>query len=314
MNQRIIKIPELSLVVLVGASGAGKSSFAQKHFKPTEIISSDYCRGLVSDNENDLSCTKEAFDVLNYIASARLRLGKLTVIDATSVKPEDRRSLVKLARDHYVLPVAIVLDIPWQICHERNQSRSDRQFGKHVVMNHNSTLRRNMRSLRKSEGFTNVHILNGVEEVDAVQIERQVLWNNKKHEAGPFDIIGDIHGCFDETRILLKKLGYSVRKYKGHYTLKHPEGRKVIFVGDLVDRGPKTPDVIRLVKHAIEDQQAFCVVGNHDDKLKRALMGKKVKVAHGLQESLDQFDQETDEFRTEAKQFLNSLMQSLCIR
>ncbi len=306
--EKIIKVPELSLVILVGASGSGKSSFARKHFKQTEIISSDYCRGLVSDDENDLTCSKEAFEVLYYIAATRLRLGKLTVIDATSVKPEDRKRLVKLARDHYVLPVAIVLDMPWQLCYERNQQRPDRQFGKHVVMNHTKALRRGLRSLRKSEGFTNVHVLKNVEEIDAVRIERQILWNNKKHESGPFDIIGDIHGCFDETKALLKKLGYKVSKVKGRYSVKHPEGRKVIFAGDLVDRGPKTPDVIRLVKHAVEDEQAFCVVGNHDDKLKRALMGKKVKVAHGLQASLDQLEQETETFREEVKQFLASLI------
>lgn len=108
--ERTINIPELSLIMLVGASGSGKSSFARKHFKDTEILSSDYCRGLVSDDKNDQACTKEAFAVLNYIASTRLRLGKLTVIDATNVKPEDRKHLVKLARDNYVLPIAIVLD------------------------------------------------------------------------------------------------------------------------------------------------------------------------------------------------------------
>ena len=306
--ERTIKIPELSLVVLVGASGSGKSFFARKHFKDTEILSSDYCRGLVADDKNDQTCTKEAFAVLNYIASTRLRLGKLTVIDATNVKQEDRKHLVKLARDNYVLPVAIVLDIPWQLCHDRNKARSDRQFGKHVVMNHVSALRRGLRSLRKSEGFTKVHILKGVAEVNVVKIERQALWNNKKHERGPFDIIGDIHGCFDETQILLKKLGYEISKTRDRYSVKHPESRKIIFVGDLVDRGPRTPEVIRLAKHAIEDEQAFCVVGNHDDKLKRALMGKKVKISHGLQESLDQFEQESEEFRAEARNFLASLI------
>ncbi len=306
--EKTIKIPELSLVVLVGSSGSGKSSFARKHFKDTEIISSDYCRGLVSDDETDLSCTKEAFEVLHYIVSKRLQLGKLTIVDATSVKPEDRKSLVKLAREYYVLPVAIVLDMPWQLCHDRNKKRPDRQFGKHVVMNHTRSLRKGLRSLRKFEGFTNVNILKGVEEVDAVQVERQKLWNNKKHEEGPFDIIGDVHGCFDETKELLEKLEYDVTKVDGRYSVKHPDGRKIIFVGDLVDRGPKTPEVIRLVRDAVEDEQAFCVVGNHDEKLKRALLGKKVKVAHGLQESLDQLNEESEEFREEAKSFLDGLI------
>ena len=305
---RIIKLPELSLIVLVGASGSGKSSFARKHFKDTEVISSDYCRSLVSDDENDQASTKIAFEVLHQIASARLKLGKLTVIDATSVKPEDRKHLVKLARDHYVLPIAIVLDIPWQVCHERNQERPNRQFGKHVVMNHIRALHRNLKSLRKSEGFTNVHVLNSVDDIESVCIERQVLWNNKKAEHGPFDIIGDIHGCFDELQELITNLGYSVSVEDSHYRINHPEGRRLIFVGDLVDRGPLTPQVIRFVKDTIELGQSFCVLGNHDDKLKRALQGANVKIAHGLQESLDQMALEDYAFRNEASQFLGSLI------
>lgn len=305
---KIIKLPELSLVILVGASGSGKSSFARKHFKDTEVISSDYCRSLVSDDENDQSSTNLAFEVLGQIASARLKLGKLTVIDATNVKPEDRKQWVKLARDHYVLPIALVLDLPWQACHERNQQRPNRQFGKHVVMNHTSALHRNLKSLRKSEGFTNTHILNSVEEIESVGIERQVLWNNKKTERGPFDIIGDVHGCFDELLALLGLLGYSVIDTENQYQISHPENRRLIFVGDLVDRGPKTPQVIRFVKDTSEQSQAFCVLGNHDDKLKRALQGANVKIAHGLQESLDQMALESEAFRTEASQFLGGLI------
>src|SRR5437667_518738 len=101
--------PRLSLVVLIGASGSGKSTFAKKHFLPTEIVSSDFCRALVSDDENDLAATNDAFDVLHYIAGKRLAAGRLTVVDATNVKPEDRKSLVELARQYHCLPVAIVL-------------------------------------------------------------------------------------------------------------------------------------------------------------------------------------------------------------
>ena len=305
---KLIKLPELSLVVLVGATGSGKSSFARKHFKPTEVISSDYCRSLVSDDENDQSCSAVAFQLLHQIASARLKLGKLTVIDATSVKPEDRRKLIKLAREHYVLPVAIVLDLPWQTCHERNQQRPNRQFGKHVPMNHVGALRRDLKSLRKFEGFTSSYILSSVEEIDAVAIERIKLWNDKKDDHGPFDIIGDIHGCLDELLILLQRLGYTVDKSDSHFQITHPNQRKLIFAGDLVDRGSNTPEVIRLVKDAIAQDKAYCVLGNHDEKLKRALKGANVKVAHGLQESLDQFALESEEFKAEAIQFLDTLI------
>lgn len=106
-----IAIPELSLVVLIGPSGSGKSNFARRHFKPTEVISSDYCRGLVSDDENDQAATTVAFEVLHFIASKRLAAGKLTVIDATSVQPEARKPLVALAREYHCLPVAIVFNI-----------------------------------------------------------------------------------------------------------------------------------------------------------------------------------------------------------
>ena len=101
---RELSVPELSLVVLVGVTGSGKSTFARAHFKPTEVISSDYCRGLVADDENDQSATPDAFDVLHYVVGKRLARGRLTVVDATSVQPEARASLVALAREHDVLP------------------------------------------------------------------------------------------------------------------------------------------------------------------------------------------------------------------
>src|ERR687891_1837933 len=126
-------IPELSLVVLVGPSGCGKSTFARKHFKPTEVISSDFCRALVSDDENNQAATKDAFEILHFIAAKRLAAGKLTVVDATNVKPEDRKPLVALARRYHCLPVAIVFNISEKICQQRNEQRSDRNFGPHVI-------------------------------------------------------------------------------------------------------------------------------------------------------------------------------------
>src|SRR5437879_3134432 len=202
-----ITIPELSLVVLIGPSGSGKSSFARQHFKPTEILSSDFCRGLVSDDENEQSATGDAFEVLHYIARKRLAAARLTVIDATNVQPESRRPLVALAREFHVLPVAIVLNLPERLCHERNQTRPDRQFGPHVVRNQSQQLRRSIRGLER-EGFRHVFVLSSPEEATAAAITRQPLWNNLKHEHGPFDIIGDVHGCYDELRALLDKLEY----------------------------------------------------------------------------------------------------------
>ncbi len=310
-----LTIPDLSLVVLIGASGSGKSSFAQRHFKPTEVLSSDYCRGLVSDDENDQGATKDAFDLLHYIAAKRLKAGRLTVVDATNVQPEARKPLVELAREHYVLPVAIVLDMPERICQERNRSRPDRQFGPHVVRRQMQNLRRSIRGLQK-EGFRHVHILSSPEQVEAATIERQPLWNNRKAERGPFDIIGDVHGCLGELRQLLATLGYEVTERtegadgtpRREIEVRPPDGRKAVFLGDLVDRGPDTPGVLRLVMGMVEDGSALCVPGNHDMKLLRKLRGRDVQVTHGLAESLAQLGQEAPEFRERVAAFLDGLV------
>jgi len=143
-----LTIPELSLVVLVGASGSGKSTFARKHFLPTEVLSSDFCRGLVSDDENNLSATSDAFEVLHFIAAKRLAAAKLTVVDATNVQAEARRPLVALARQFHCLPVAIVFNLPERVCAERNRDRPDRDFGPHVIRQQAQQLRRSLRTRR----------------------------------------------------------------------------------------------------------------------------------------------------------------------
>jgi protein phosphatase len=294
-----MKIPELSLVVLIGASGSGKSTFARKHFKATEILSSDYCRGLVSDDENDQAATKDAFAVLHFIAAKRLAAGRLTVVDATNVQPEARKPLVALAREYHCLPVAIVLNVPEKICHERNQGRPDRNFGPHVVRQQTSQLRQSLRNLER-EGFRHVYVLSSLEEVEAVEFTREPLWNNRKSDHGPFDIIGDVHGCFDELIELFEKLGYVIfRNETGEFVLKvePPAGRRAVFVGDLVDRGPKSPEVIRLVMGMVQLGSALAVPGNHDIKFMRAIWGKKVQVSHGLAESLQQFEAYEQHYR-----------------
>jgi protein phosphatase len=202
-----INIPELSLVLLVGPSGCGKSSFSRKHFLATETVSSDFCRALVSDNENDQSATGDAFDLLHEIIRKRRARGKLTVVDATNVHPEARKSLIALAKEYHLFAEAIVFDLPERLCQDRNALRPDRQFGPHVVRNQSQQLRRSLRGLER-EGIRHVFKLSSAEEVDSVTIERQPLWNNKRSEHGPFDIIGDVHGCFDEIVELLGRLGY----------------------------------------------------------------------------------------------------------
>ena len=305
-----ITIPELALVVLIGPSGSGKSSFGRKHFKPTEVISSDFCRGLVSDDENDQSATEDAFAVLRFIAARRLAAGRLTVIDATNVLVEDRKVLIKLAREHHFLPVALVFNLPEKLCHERNLARPDRQFGAHVVRRQHAAMRRSLGVLR-AEGFTHVHVLNSPEHVEAAEIIREPLWVNRKHEHGPFDIIGDVHGCFSELEELLTRLNYRIERVAGEepaYRVQAPEGRKAIFLGDLVDRGPAVPEVLRLVMDMVESGVALCVPGNHDAKLLRHLQGHDVASTHGLAETLAQLEQESSAFRERVRAFCDGLI------
>lgn len=310
------KIPKLSLVVLIGPSGAGKSTFARKHFLSSEVISSDYCRGLVSDDENDQSATKDAFDVLHFIAGKRLERGRLTVIDATNVQAEARRPLVALARKYHCLPIALVLNVPEEVCHERNHDRDDRTFGPHVVRQQRAQLRRSLKALKR-EGFRHIFTLNSVDEIESAQIERVPLWNDKRDEHGPFDIIGDVHGCCDELEQLLVQLGYQQVRQEGNaiwgeVSYRHPEGRKAFFVGDLVDRGPRVVDVLRIAHNMVADGAALCVPGNHDVKLLRKLRGKNPRMTHGLAQTWWEIealpDHIRDAFCKELAEFIEGLV------
>ncbi|MFE6802121.1 polynucleotide kinase-phosphatase [Streptomyces sp. NPDC057681] len=299
-HARTLPVTDLSLVVLVGASGSGKSTFARRHFKPTEIISSDFCRGLVADDENDQSASRDAFDVLHYIAGKRLAAGRLTVVDATNVQQESRKQLVDLARQYDVLPIAIVLDIPEEVCAARNAERADRAgMARRVISRHTRELRRSLRHLER-EGFRKVHVLRSVEEADSAEVVREKRYNDLTHLTGPFDIIGDIHGCASELETLLTGLGYVDGV--------HPEGRTAVFVGDLVDRGPDSPGVLRRVMAMVKSGHALCVPGNHENKFGRYLKGRKVQHTHGLAETVEQFAGESEEFTQEVAEFVDGLV------
>lgn len=309
-----LHIPELALVVLVGVSGSGKSTFARENFGQFEVISSDFCRGLVSDDENDQAASSAAFDVLHYIAGKRLAAGRLTVVDATNTQPMARKNLVALARAHDVLPVAIVLDVNEKIAVQRNAARSDRDFGSHVIRRQSDQLRRSLRSLNK-EGFRKVHILRGVEAISNASIVRDKLLNDYRDVAGPFDVIGDIHGCRSELETLLTRLGYELVRddAKCAVDARHPDGRQAVFVGDLVDRGPDSPGVLRLVMGMVRSGSALAVPGNHENKLVRALRGRNVQITHGLEETLAQLQDETPEFRAEVESFCDGLVSHLVL-
>jgi protein phosphatase len=304
-----VVLPELCLVVLVGVTGSGKSTFARRHFAPSQVLSSDAFRAMVADDENDQSASADAFDTLHYVAGKRLRAGRRTVIDATNVQSHARAGLIQVARDHDVLPVAVVLDVPEDECWARTRLRPERDFGRPVVQRQHRDLRRSLPRLSR-EGFRKVVVLSGVSEVDGAVVRYEKLFNDRKDLTGPFDIIGDAHGCRAELETLLSRLGYTLDRDGAGRPVgaTHPEGRTAIFVGDLVDRGPDSPGVLRLVMGMVAAGTAICVPGNHEAKLLRKLRGANVRVAHGLQETLDQLALEEPSFVDSIVSFMDGLI------
>ncbi|MEE9417324.1 MAG: polynucleotide kinase-phosphatase [Acidimicrobiales bacterium] len=300
---RTIALPEVGLVVLCGASGSGKSTFARKHFAATEIVSSDRCRALVGDDETDQSVTNSAFELLHDIVDKRLKVGRLTVVDATNAKPADRKSIVDLARRWDVLATAIVFDLPVALCLERNDVRQDRQTPPHAIKRQHKSVRRSIKRLRK-ERFGRVYTIGTVDELDSVVVERTKLWTDRRDDSGPFDIIGDVHGCHVELMKLLDELGYDTAATP----IAHPAGRRVIFLGDLVDRGPGVTGVLDVAMAMVEAGTAMCILGNHENKLGRALAGRNVQVTHGLAESLQQLEERTAEYREQVASFIDGLI------
>ena len=274
-----IRIPELSLVVLLGAAGTGKSSFADAKFSPAEVISSDKCHSMISNDENTTD-SKEALDLLHTIVGKRLQNGLLTVIDTNNLKKSDRGNVIAAARQNHVSTVAIVFD-------------------------YNN---RGLFSTLKQEGFKRIIHLHSPKEAESLKIIRTRLRCNLKHITGPFDIIGDIHGCFDEFIMLAEKLGYSVTEKKGCYSAIHPEGRKLVFLGDLGDRGPKSDHMFQLVMDLVERGEAFAVLGNHDIKLLKYLNKKAINLTHGFDKTVAALNAREGTFSERLKAFLHNLV------
>jgi protein phosphatase len=257
-ERTLLTIPRATLVVLCGASGSGKSTFATRHFPPTWVLSSDKFRGLVSDDVRNQDSSKEAFDVLFHLLEARLKFGRTTVVDSTALTTGVRRRLLNLARKYDFEILLLLFNIPESLCVERDAARIDpAPVGPKVVAIQYRRFREVQRNAHK-EGFNQIIELHQ-RDMNNIQVSVVPLSVEKPEERGPFDIIGDIHGCFAELAALLGKLGY--RDDNGRYS--HPEVRKVIFLGDLVNRGPQNVEVLKLVARMVQDGSALYVRGNH---------------------------------------------------
>lgn len=163
-----IQIPKTSLVVLSGSAGCGKSSFASRHFRPTQVVSSDHCRAMVSDSEEDMPASGKAFKVFRLLIDSRLSLGKLTVSDSTALTPKARRELITIGRKHDFQLVLIIFDIPFAVCSERNLSRA-RNVPSKVLLSHRRLLDRTLAGIH-GEDFDSIYIIKE-EELDSINVE-----------------------------------------------------------------------------------------------------------------------------------------------
>ncbi|RKH60455.1 AAA family ATPase [Corallococcus llansteffanensis] len=284
-----IQIPEQSLVLLIGPSGSGRSTLARKHFPPTDV----------------LSAAADAEATLHAEVAGRLARGLLTVLDDVPFSAESRKRWAALAREHHVPLVAVVLDLPEALILERHRLRSGPVASPRGLRNQVQQLQHALRSLPK-EGFKHLHVLTP-ETVDAVSFERQPVPGHLPHEHGPFDIIGDIHGCLEELTALLTKLGYTVAPRADGtpgFDVGAPVGRRAVFLGDLVDRGPGVTGVLRLVMGMVEAGTALCVPGNHELKLLKKLRGREMRVSAGLAVTLAQLEREPPEFQQAVADFI----------
>ncbi|MCP5031808.1 MAG: polynucleotide kinase-phosphatase, partial [Actinomycetia bacterium] len=193
--------------------------------------------------------------------------------------------------------------LPVGVCLERNASRVDRRTPDHAIRRQHRNMGRTIKRLKR-ERFARVHTLRSGDEVDGVTVEREPVWNDRRDDVGPFDIIGDVHGCHEELIQLLAELGYDVSAD----VVSHPAGRRVVFLGDLVDRGPGVAEVLDLAMTMVEAGTALCILGNHENKLSRALAGRNVQITHGLAESLAQLEGRSAEYRQQVKTFLDGLI------
>ena len=298
-----VQIPEFSMVMMAGPSGSGKSTLAGRLFQPTEVLSSDTFRAIIADDPNEQSASREAFLLLHTALEARLRNRRLTVVDATNLEAEHRKRMMEIARENDAHIVAILMDIPIALCMERNLQPGGRNISDRRMRRQHGLMRRSRRGLRK-EGFRQIITVSSPEEADRMEITRAKSRADRRELVGPFDIIGDVHGCHLELQELLEKLGYDVGL---GMTYEHPEGRTAVFLGDLVDRGPASDGVLMTVMSMVEMGTALCVEGNHENKLSRKLRGRNVQVSHGLAETLEQLENNLPEFRAQVAEFLRGL-------
>ena len=263
-----IPVYDYTLILLMGVSRSGKTTFARKHFFDYEINETD---------EPDL--TKS-----------------LQVMDGNWLDGDKRREVLRKAKYANYLRIGIVFDLDEETLFGHGITPDSKYRSEVQIAN---SLKRRL----KEEGFDQTYFLNSDEEIDSVIVERRKPVFDRKQEKGPFDIIGDVHGCLPELEKLIRKLGYK-KENDSYY---HPDNRKLVFVGDIVDRGPDSMGVLRLIMKLCSQNVALMVLGNHDDRLFRYLKGNKVEVKHGLETTAEELRSVSEEEKQDIMSFLENI-------
>jgi len=262
-------VPDFALLVLVGASESGKAGFAARHFGEGALL------GPELDFEESLGR-----------AAAVLSQRQPAILSRSSVERAEGQKLKELSRYQDVAPLALAIGL-------------------------DQKARRSIKSLTK-QGIDLLTHCDTAEAAAALDVLKVQLPVDRRHDRGPFDIVGDIHGCFEELTALLNRLGYRIEPHQAGgeapICAHHPEGRKLVFLGDLVDRGPRNVDCLRLAMGMTAEGSARCVMGNHEHKLLRWLAGRPIKIGGGLDVTIAELKRRSDGFKEEVAQFLEGLL------
>jgi protein phosphatase len=280
-NEFAVPIWRHSLVILFGPSGSGKSTFAHRHFPHTMCVSTDDCRAMISDYAGNQQVSEDAFLLFYTLIEKRMANGHATVADSTALRQVYRDRLYKMARKYQFRIVLVFFDLPFDLCKKQDMKRECAVGDK--------VLEQQFKSLTKARGeiahekYDEIMVFQRQEEIAAFSC----YWTQpliERADKGPFDIVGDVHGCAEQLEKLFTRLGYRQDETKGYYF--HPERRRAVFLGDIVDRGGSNLKTLDIVYRMWRSGNAYYVPGNHCNKVFRYLNGRNVNINEGMDKTV----------------------------
>lgn len=313
------------LIVLMGIAGVGKSSWAQARYPHEQVVSADQMRLLVSDSESNQYASSQAWHLVTEFVAGRCELGRRAIIDATHVKREERLRWITFASEHAIPTQLVWFDIAPEESLARQAHRT-RKVSQRILKRQHAQMhdagKLSLLALRQ-EGWDRIlRVTPSCQPGEAELLHHTPPLSYRElpsHGAricstDGYDVIGDVHGCFEELCLLLEKMGWrrelpsdaAPDETNAHAlhgpTYLPPEDapdRKLVFVGDLTDRGPASIAVVDLAQRMWKRGVAYLVRGNHDDKLMRYLQGNAITVDDHLATTVAELDALDDEARAQ---------------